>query len=209
MPLTAARPWLITVLLGLLALSPAHAGMTPEEVKAFEGYKAQAEKGDRVAQTSLGYCYDNGEGVAKDQVKAVSWWRKAAEQGYAIAQANLGYCYAKGEGVAKDDVKAVSWYRKAAEQGVASAQTSLGYCYATGEGVAKDEIEAYAYWNLAGITDEGARKNLAHLEKEMSPDARLLGQQRTKQLQKEIEGRLETLDDLRKAIEKETLRKGA
>jgi hypothetical protein len=43
----------------------------------------------------------------------------------------------------------------------------------------------------------------------MSPDARLLGQQRTKQLQKEIEVRLETLDELRKAVEKESLRKGA
>ena len=43
----------------------------------------------------------------------------------------------------------------------------------------------------------------------MSPDARLLGQQRTKQLQKEIEGRLESLEDLRKAAERESLRKGS
>ena len=42
----AARPWIVAVILGLLTLSPAHAGMTPEEVKAFEGYKVQAEKGD-------------------------------------------------------------------------------------------------------------------------------------------------------------------
>ena len=84
MPLTAARPWLIAVLLGLLALSPAHAGMTPEEVKAFEGYKAQAEKGDRVAQHNLGYQYFKGSGVAKDFVQAVSWYRKAAEQGFGI-----------------------------------------------------------------------------------------------------------------------------
>ena len=59
MPL-AARSWLTAVLFGLMALSPAHAGMTPEEVKAFEGYKAQAEKGDRVAQFNLGVCYDKG-----------------------------------------------------------------------------------------------------------------------------------------------------
>jgi hypothetical protein len=43
----------------------------------------------------------------------------------------------------------------------------------------------------------------------MSSDTRLLGQQRTKKLQKEIEGRLENLNDLRKAVEKESLRKGA
>ena len=106
-------------------------------------------------------------------------------------------------------MQAVSWFLKAAEQGVASAQTSMGYCYVKGEGVAKDEIEAYAYWNLAGITDEDARHNLAILEKNMSSDARLLGQQRTKQLHKEINGRLETLNDLRKAVERESLRKGA
>ena len=111
--------------------------------------------------------------------------------------------------MAKDFVQAVSWYRKAAERGVAASQTSLGYCYANGLGVAKDEIEAYAYWNLAGITNELARQFLAISEEKMSADARLLGQQRTKQLQKEIEGRLESLEDLRKASERESLRKGS
>jgi hypothetical protein len=53
--------------------------------------------------------------------------------------------------------------------------------------VAKDVIEAYAYWSLAGIKAEAARESLAILEKQMSPDARLLGQQRAKQMQKEIE----------------------
>ena len=110
--------------------------------------------------------------------------------------------------MAKDSVQAAAWYRKAAEQGNAMAQYNLGFCYATGDGLAKDEIEAYAYWNLAGITEEMARKNLAILEEGMSPDARLLGQQRTKQLQKEIDVRLESLRDSLKANEKEKLRKG-
>ena len=205
----ADRPWIVAVILCLLALSTAHAGMTSEEVKMFEGYKVLAEKGGKVAQYNLGLCYANGYGVAKDQVQAVSWYRKAAEQGDTDAQFNLEVCYRKGEGVTKDHVEAIKWYRKAAEQGYAKAQSNIGVCYEKGEGVAKDEIEAYAYYNLAGITGELARKNLANLEKKMSPDARLLGQQRTKQLQKEIEGRLETLDELRKAVEKEKLRKGA
>jgi len=204
----AARPWIVAVILGLLAMSPAHAGMTPEEVKAFEGYKAKAEKGDPVAQNNLGNCYDNGKGVAKDEMQAVSWYRKAADQGDAFAQYNLGVCYANGEGVPKDEMQAVSWYRKAADQGDAFAQSNLGFAYHYGHGVIKNEIEAYAFYNLAGITNENARSKLAILEKGMSPDARLLGQRRTIQLQKEIEGRLETLDDLRKAAEKESLRKG-
>ena len=147
----ASCPWIVAAFLGLLSLSPAHAGMTSEEVKLYEGYKAQAEKGNSVAQYNLGYCYANGEGVEKDKEQAVFWYRKAAEQGNAVAQYNLGLCYINGEGVAKD------------------------------------VIEAYAYWSLAGITAEAARKNLAILEKQMSPDARLLGQQRAKQVQKEIE----------------------
>jgi TPR repeat protein len=209
MPLTAARPWLIAVLFGLMALSPAQAGMTPGEVTTFLTYKAMAEKGSVVGQVFLGTCYARGEGVAKDFVQAVFWHRKSAEQGNAFAQFYLGNYYDNGEGVAKDSVQAVFWYRKSAEQGNAHGQLNLGYCYAKGQGLAKDEIEAYAYWNLAGITLEDARINLAILEKKMSSDARLLGQQRTKQLQKEIEARLETLEDLRKAAEKESLRKGA
>ena len=142
-------------------------------------------------------------------MQAASWYRKAAEQGYANAQSALGIFYAKGEGLAKDSVQAVLWFRKAAEQGNAIAQSALGYCYSKGEGVAKDEIEAYAYWNLAGVTNENARMHLAILEEKMSPDARLLGQQRTKQLEKEISGRLETLQELQRAAEKELKMKGA
>jgi len=110
-----------------------------------------------------------------------------AEKGDAQAQYILGNCYGNGLGVAKDKVEAVKWYRKAADQGHAKAQFNLGTCYRNGEGVAKDEIEAYAYYNLAGITDEDARMWFAILEKGMSPDRRLRGQQRSKELQKEIE----------------------
>ena len=53
--------WLIVATVGLLALLPmqALAGMTPEEVKAFEATKVRADKGDPVAQSRLAR-YDNG-----------------------------------------------------------------------------------------------------------------------------------------------------
>ena len=164
----------------------ASAGMTPEEVKAFKGYRTQAEKGDPVAQFGMGECYSSGMGVAEDLVEAVKWYRKAADQGYAQAQSTLGHCYLNGEGVAWDKVEAVKWFRKGADQGDALNQNNLGFCYAEGKGVAKDEVEAYAYLNL-----KGARESLAifFLEKGMSPDARLRGQQRTKELQKEIDAK--------------------
>jgi TPR repeat protein len=164
-------------------------GVAKDQVQAVSWYRKAAEQGNAYAQFNLGNCYANGEGVAKDQVQAVSWYRKAAEQGLAYAQFTLGNCYANGEGVAKDQVQAMSWYRKAAEQGLAYAQFILGNCYANGEGVAKDEIEAYAYYNLAGMTYKDARKNLAILEKKISRDGIASGQQRTKQLQKEIEAK--------------------
>ena len=124
----ALRPRIVVVLLGLVAFLPASvdAGMTPEEVKEFEGYQAKVGKGDAIAQYNLGFCYSNGHGVAKDEVEAVKLYRKAAEQGHAAAQCNLGFCYSNGEGVAKDEVEAVKWYRKAAEQGHAPAQDNLG-----------------------------------------------------------------------------------
>jgi hypothetical protein len=156
----------------------------------------------------LGCSYFNGDGVANDKVEAVKWWRKAAEHGYASAQNNLGICYRDGAGVAKDEVEAVAWYRKAAEQGDALAQYNLGYSYFYGKGVAKDELEAYAYFNLVGITSEDARKVITLIEKDLSPDARLRGQQRTKELQREIAGRSENLRDLQKEIEREKMLKG-
>ena len=126
-------------------------------------------------------------GMTPEEVRIAAKIKENAERGVARSQCVLGFCYSKGQGVAKDEVEAVRWYRKAAEQGYAPAQYYLGHCYTNGEGVAKDEVEAYAYWNLSGITLEPARRKLAILENKMSSDARLLGQQRAKFLQKEIE----------------------
>ncbi|MCX6918978.1 MAG: DUF805 domain-containing protein [Verrucomicrobia bacterium] len=166
------------------------AGVAKDETQAVSWYHKAAEQGDAKAQYILGVCYENGAGVAKDEVQAISWYRKAADQGLALAQYNLGVCYARGHGVAKDFVKTVTWFRKAADQGYAKAQFNLGVCYYDGTGVVKDPVEAYAYWNLAGTTEEDACKNLAILEKKLSPEARLQGQQRTKELQKEIEAKI-------------------
>jgi TPR repeat protein len=126
----AVRPWKVTLILGLLALTPMtlQAGMTVEEVKSFEGYRVLAEKGDREAQFKLGVCYYEGDGVAKDRVNAFSWYLKAAEQGLAKAQYNLANCFETGYGVATDKEQALSWYRKSAAQDYAPAQYEYGSC---------------------------------------------------------------------------------
>ena len=148
MPLTA-RPWLIAILFGLLAVSPAHAGMTPKEMIWFKDFSVMAEKGEAEGQSGLGICYTRGHGVAKDDVQAAAWFRKAADQGLAGAQTLLGNCYFDGEGVPKDQALAVSWYRKAADQGNTGAQYSLGCCYANGTGLAKDFVQAVKWWRQA------------------------------------------------------------
>ena len=84
-----------------------------------------AEQGNAEAQFSLGFRYDEGEGVPRDSQEAVKWWRKAAEQGHDQAQFNLGDMYARGDGVSEDKTEAMKWLRFAAEQGHAEAQFSL------------------------------------------------------------------------------------
>ncbi len=176
----ASRHWLSAILLAVLALLPssASAGMTPEEVKAFEAYKAKADQGHAQAQYVLGLCYENGDDVVKDQVGPIIWPHKTAGK----AQFNLG--------VVKDEVEAAKWYRKAADQGHLKSQYFIGLRYKAGIGVAKDEVEAYAYLSLAGTAVKAAREELASLEAGISPDARLRGQQRAKQLQEEVEAKI-------------------
>ena len=169
----------------------------------FAKTKKLAESGNAKAQSNLGYMYAKGEGVPKDAAEAVKWYRKAADQGDAKAQYNLGVMYAN------DAAEAVRWYRKAADQGYAPAQNNLGFMYDNGFGVPKDDVEAYAWWNLAAATDEKARKNRDIIARRLPLEAQLLAQQRTKQLQQEIEAR--EIERLKKEDQKrrEEMKKGA
>jgi|GEM_PF-1026845 len=180
----------------ILVLVPAFlsAGMSPAEIKQFQETKILADQGNPAAQVWLGTCYAYGIGVAKDGVAAVRLFRKVAEQGDASAQYNLGVCYDVGLGVAQDAPEAVKWYRKAGDQRYAGGLYCLATCYQNGIGVSKDEIEADAYLHLAGMKSMrqpmDTRQELARLEATMSLEARLKGQQRAIELQKEIEAKI-------------------
>ncbi len=117
-----------------------------------------AEEGDIKAQATLGWMYENGEGIDKSFKKAVKWYRKAAEQGHAEAQAGLGRCYYNGTGVSQDYEQAVVWYRKAAEQNHTWAQASLAYYY---EMIDQDFREAIKWYEKAAVQgDAVAQCNL-------------------------------------------------
>ncbi len=162
-------------------------------------------RGDEPAKYALSSFFQVGPA---DPTEAVRWFRKAADQGDPDGQYRLGSAYASGVGVREDKSEAAKWYLKAAEQGLTIAQYMLGHAYETGEGVPKDEIEAYAYFNLAGATDKDARGRVSSMEETMPPNIRLLAQQRTRELRKEMQQRLESTEDLRKAVEKEKQLKG-
>ena len=111
----------------------------------------------------LGYCYANGEGVAKDLSEAARLYKLAAKQGNANAQANLGFCYYSGEGVVEDLSKAVELSTLAANQGHAAAQSNLGFCYYSGEGVVKDLSKTVEFYTLAANQgNASAQSNLGY-----------------------------------------------
>ena len=106
---------------------------------AVQQWRPLADQGDPDAQSSLGYMYEFGLGVAQNEVEAAALYGRAAEQGFADAQFNLAAMYDDGRGVALDDAVAANWYELAAEQGHVSAQYNLGLMYKWGEGVEKSD----------------------------------------------------------------------
>lgn len=113
--------------------------------------------------------------------------RIGALSGDAKAQYNLSVYLAYGKGIGKDQQEAAKWCKKSADSGHPPALLSMGNRFYEGKGVIKDEIEAYAYWNLAGVEIDKARGYVKKLESKLSESARLRAQQRSVELQKEIQ----------------------
>jgi TPR repeat protein len=102
-------------------------------------YRKAADKGNSIAQFSLGVCYFNGAGVEQNFTEATKWFRKAADQGDADAQYWLGYCYEYRRGIELNYIEAAKWYRKAANQGHDAAKKKLGWCLEN----ATDSVQLY------------------------------------------------------------------
>lgn len=77
----------------------------------------QAEEGDVVAQFSIAYCYQTGDGVPQNFDECVRWYTLAAMNGHPASQHNLGVLYMTGDGVEKDYEQAYTWGVLAAEHG--------------------------------------------------------------------------------------------
>ncbi len=215
----SARPWIKKAAdQGFTEAEAVLAGALYDEKNmelASQYARKASEKGNHGATYVLGLCLI----ASKDEVQRNEGKRHlltSAGQGFAPAQTITGQLYLTDFMGKKNPQEAVKWFKKAADQGDAQALFSLGGCYLNGDGVIKDEIEAYALFNVAGITNEKAREVLKIFETLLTTEARLVGQQRAKQLQKDIEskkaaaeGRAETLKQLLKEAENERRRKGA
>lgn len=149
--------------------------------------KKAANKNHAWAQVKIAECYASGYGVPKDEKQAFEWLSRAAKQENLSAIYKISTMHNRGEGVETDHVKSTTWLRKGAMLGSAECLYDLGLSYEYGTGVSKDEVEAYACYNIAAITIEQARHSLEAIEKKLTTEARLRGQQRSRELQKEIE----------------------
>jgi len=117
---------LVCIFFVCTALEPQAATLPPEGFEAYlngdystaiEICKPLAEQGDMTSQYSLGWMYEEGQGVPQDYKEAVKWYSKSAEQGGTHAQTALGIIYAKGLGVLQDYVQAYAWWNIASSQG--------------------------------------------------------------------------------------------
>jgi uncharacterized protein len=132
---------------------PAASRVQPDKPSAppldIAALKAKAEGGDAAAETKLGDCYAQGNGVAQDMKEAVKWFRKAANQNYPAALALLGEMTQAGQGVKADPAAAAQLYKQAAEKGSVAGQYDLAYLYEQGIGVGKNQVEAAKWYQLA------------------------------------------------------------
>ena len=177
-------------------------GVAPDVLEAKAWYLKAAENGNSHAQHHLACMLwpaadvqDEVE-VANRKVEAVSWLEKAACRDHSAAKSFLATCYANGEGVKQNEHTAIRYFKEVLDD---AAIFYLGKLYLEGENVAKDEIEAYACFNLVvgGPMDElltnwsfcyakAARSERSKLEEKLTCEARLRGQQRTKELLAEL-----------------------
>lgn len=153
---------------------------------ALREFKPLAAQGGAKAQYSLGWMYQQGQGVAQDNKEAVKWYLLAAKQGNTTAQANL-YRVAPRMALAgfeelpdgfdkgmtayerADYATALREFKTLAAQGYAKAQHALGDLYENGYGVKQSYKEAIKWYRLAA--KQGNPNSQQSLGSLYSPDA--------------------------------------
>ncbi len=92
---------------------------------AFSSFALSASMGYAPASVMLGFCYEEGLGVAMDRHRAFLWYESAAKEKEAMAQYRLGRCYLYGIGINRNFKAAHMFLRRAAAAGIPEAKKEL------------------------------------------------------------------------------------
>lgn len=115
-------------------------GVRRDAEEAVSYWKIAAAKGEPLAQTNLGFCYESGVGVKRrDPATMVKWWHQAAARGVMEAQYNLAVAYNMHAHICLGGMEAAAEYafnnfKASAEQGFAAAQNNYAVCLTSGSG---------------------------------------------------------------------------
>jgi TPR repeat protein len=102
--------------------------------EAAKWYQKAVRSNHVMAQASLGFLYETGQGVTRDLAKAMEYYYLAAKQGHSVAQFNLGRIYQNGLKHGLQQIKpnaqlAENFLMRAANQGIVAAHHQLGVFY--------------------------------------------------------------------------------
>lgn len=85
-------------------------------------YRTAVSQGYVLAETGIGFLYDNGLGVPQDYKLAYEHYSKAADAGIGLGYNNVAGLIKAGLGVTRDDAKALELYEKAIAAGYEAAR---------------------------------------------------------------------------------------
>ncbi len=167
-------------------------GAPPDQQESIKWMRKAADQGYARAEFTLGMSYREGTGVKADPAEAAKWLTSAAEKNNANAQYELGNELYGAEADSAKDAIAIRWFRKSAEQLQPAACFSLGHCYLHGRGVVRNKIEGLA-WMLMRAEKLGreSKDELTRVLAEFGEDEIKRASERSRQLQAELEAKLE------------------
>ncbi|MBF0407735.1 MAG: sel1 repeat family protein [Candidatus Riflebacteria bacterium] len=128
----------ILLLFAFLIIFQVHAAAETESLINVSKLIENAEKGNPIAQFSLGWMYFSGKGVEKDLDEAEKWLTKSSDQGYKLATIALRDLNLE-LGKLRNPHEAEKYFRMAAENGNAEAQLEIGKLTLPDRGLVKAE----------------------------------------------------------------------
>ncbi|MFT3742289.1 MAG: SEL1-like repeat protein [Gammaproteobacteria bacterium] len=148
-------------------------GVSKNIPEALKYYQLAAQKNDRLskyAEVFLGWCYEQGIGVAQDAKQAFSLYKRATEAGHPIAQQHLSRCYRLGIGTAVNT-------KEAEQQAVINHQSweseapFFALCCQYGLGTVADPEQVKSWSDLMPESRRGSIMTFKAESEELSRDA--------------------------------------